>query len=192
MASERDLAQGKIYTFRPISECFDLGIDATIIPHIVRRHMVLVVGAVPRMGGRYVKVMTVSAETDRSSTKSLQITTTLNDGGDYVPISPTRKERYPIQLRLRDYPDRNSEQIMIISQLEKYSYLKIDECYEVPLQMLLECRDDYGNHYMILRKHRGGLAQLQNHIRKRDLAREAENRPLLSVEEELGLPALDF
>ncbi|KAJ5383502.1 hypothetical protein N7517_001413 [Penicillium concentricum] len=153
MASERDLAQGKIYTIRPISECFDLGIDATIIPHI--------------------------------------ITSTLDDGGDYVPISPTRKERYPIQLRLRNYPDRNSEQILIISQLEKYSYLKIDECYEVPLQMLLKHRDDYGNHYMILRKRRGGLAQLQDHIRKRDLAREAENRPLPSVEEELGLLALD-
>jgi hypothetical protein len=70
MASERDFAQGKIYTFRPISECFDLGIDATIIPHIVRRHMVLVVGAVPGMGGRYVKVMTVSTEkTNQSSTK---------------------------------------------------------------------------------------------------------------------------
>jgi hypothetical protein len=154
MTSERDLAQGKIYTFRPISECFDLGIDATIIPHIVRRHMVLVVGAVPGMRGRYVKVMTVSAEeTDQSYTKSLQITSTLNDGGDYVPISPTRKERYLIQLRLRNYLDRTSEQIMNISQLEKYSYLKIDECYEVPLQMLLECRDDHGNHYMILRKH---------------------------------------
>jgi hypothetical protein len=56
--------------------------------------------------------------------------------------------------------------------LPKYSYLKIDSYYEVPIQMLVDVRDYFGNPLMIWSKHQGGLRQLQDYVRRRDLIRE--------------------
>jgi hypothetical protein len=58
--------------------------------------------------------------------------------------------------------------------LPNYSYLKIDLSYEVPTQMLVEHKDNSGNPFMIGPKHRGGLGELRDHIRRRDSIREQE------------------
>ncbi|KAI9646859.1 hypothetical protein NHQ30_004859 [Ciborinia camelliae] len=155
--------EGKLYKFLPKSELKDL--NKTIDPNItgnVRRHMVICLGIVV---GRpnHVKVMTITSK--------------VKDDREYVPISPTRKKPYPIQLRLRNswcYSD-NGVAIQLTS-LPLYSYLKIDEYYEVPIQMLEEVFDKYGNILSIPKKHHGGLGELKAHLRRRDRARELENQ----------------
>ncbi|KAH8745738.1 hypothetical protein F5882DRAFT_471563 [Hyaloscypha sp. PMI_1271] len=81
--------QGRVYNFKSRSECLGLGMLPLGVTDVVRSHMVLVLEIVP---GKldYVKVMT--------------ITSMRKDQGDYVPISPTPKKGFAIQLRLRDYP----------------------------------------------------------------------------------------
>jgi len=73
------------------------------------------------------------------SANAFRSTSTLTDNGDYVPISPTPKKGYPIQLRLRNYREgyhRDAPRLNLM--LPKYSYLKIDADYEVPIQMLVK------------------------------------------------------
>ncbi|KAF7911520.1 uncharacterized protein EAE98_011990 [Botrytis deweyae] len=138
--------QGKIYTFIPDSEIHHLGITLDDnIEKIVRKHMVICLGIVH---GRpnYVKVMT--------------ITSTVKDDHEYVPIAPTPKKPYPIQIQLRSSSD---------------SYLKIDACYEVPIQALEQVFDCYGNPLSIRPgRGAGGLPQLNDYIRRRDSIREME------------------
>lgn len=98
------------------------------------------------------------------------------EDGDYVPISPTPKKGFTVQLRLRNYLEwHHQDAVRSIPILPKYSYLKIDSYYEVPIQMLVEGRDCSGNPLMIWSKHQGGLGELRDYVRRRDLIREARN-----------------
>jgi hypothetical protein len=96
--------QGRVYTFKSRSECLGLGMLTPDVPDIVRSHMVLVLNIVP---GKldYVKVMTVTTYISNSHLLilNLQITSTLKDDYDYVPISPAPKKGYAIELRLRNH-----------------------------------------------------------------------------------------
>jgi hypothetical protein len=95
--------------------------------------------------------------------------------GDYVPISPTPKKGFAIQLRLRNHLGLNYRDIVLfITTLPKYSYLRIDSYYEVPIQILVEARDCLDKPLMIWPKHRGGLGELRAHVRRRDQIREEE------------------
>jgi len=161
----------RVYKFKSISECLDLGIPTPVLPEKVRGHMVLVLGGVPRRLD-YVKVMT--------------ITSTLKSNGDYVPISPTPKKGYTIQLQLRNYLVwHNRDTARFIPALQKYSYLKIDSYYEVPIQMLVDVRDYFGNPLMIRSKHQGGLRQLRDYVVRRDLIRE-QGEPSRTTGDEVG------
>ncbi|CZR67731.1 uncharacterized protein PAC_17630 [Phialocephala subalpina] len=152
--------QGRVYKFKSRSECLGLGVLTLDVTDIVRSHMVLVVDIVPGKVD-YVKVMT--------------ITSTLKDDGDYVPISPTPKKGYAIQLRLRNYHEgHHRDAARLIPILPKYSYLKIDSSYEVPIQMLVEGLYCLGNPLMTWPKHQGGLGELRDHVRRRDLTRKKE------------------
>lgn len=51
--------QGGIYNFKTYAQCAQLGIPASIVPGIVRVHMVLVLNMVSEKPG-FVRVMTVS------------------------------------------------------------------------------------------------------------------------------------
>ena len=62
-----------------------------------------------------------------------------------------------------------------IPMLAQPSYLKIDSYYEAPIQMLDEAADDPDKPLMIWAKHQGGLGELRDHVRRRNLIREAEN-----------------
>ncbi|TVY30621.1 hypothetical protein LHYA1_G001206 [Lachnellula hyalina] len=153
--------EGGVYTFKSNSECLDLGIPTPVLPEKVRGHMVLVLGGVPRKLD-YVKVMT--------------ITSTLKEDGDYVPIAPTLKNGYTIQLQLRNYLVwHHRETLRFFPVLQKYSYLKIDSYYEVPIQMLVNVRDHFNNAFVIRSKGQGGLRQLQDYVRRRDLIRTTES-----------------
>ena len=84
-----------------------------------------------------------------------------------------RKNGYTIQLQLRNYLVwHNRDTARFIPVLPQHSYLKIDSYYEVPLQMLVNVRDHFGNPLMIWSKHQEGLRQLQDYVRRRDLIRE--------------------
>jgi hypothetical protein len=99
----------------------------------------------------------------------------LKDGGDYVPISPTPKKGYAIQLRLRNYHEgHHRDAARLIPILPKYSYLKIDLYYEVPIQMLVESTDCFGHPLMVWPKYQGGLGELLDHVQRRDLIRKKE------------------
>jgi hypothetical protein len=56
------------------------------------------------------------------------------------------------------------------------SYLKIDEGYEVPVQMLEEARDWWGNRLMIWARRRGGVGELRWYVRWRERSREEEGK----------------
>jgi hypothetical protein len=99
----------------------------------------------------------------------------LKDDGDYIPISPTPKKGFAIQLRLRNHLEwYHQDAVLFFTTLPKYSYLKIDSYYEVPIQMLVEARDPLDNPLMICSKHRGGLGELQDYVRRRDQIREED------------------
>ncbi|KIM99963.1 hypothetical protein OIDMADRAFT_30332 [Oidiodendron maius Zn] len=151
--------QGRVYKFKSRSECLGLGlgIPTLDVPDVVRSHMVLVLDIVP---GKldYVKVMT--------------ITSTPKDNRDYVPISPTPKKGFAIQLRLRNRPGwYHGDAVLFFTILPKNSYLKIDSYYEVPIQVLVEAKDKLGNPLMVWPKHQGGLGELRDHVRRCDLIR---------------------
>ncbi|KAH8647810.1 hypothetical protein BX600DRAFT_475885 [Xylariales sp. PMI_506] len=145
--------QGRIYKFKSNSES---GFSDPTVPDIVRKHMVLVVDITGKKD--HVKVMT--------------ITSTLTDDGDYVPISPTPKRGFAIQLRLRNYSPYAG--VLHISTLPLKSYLKIDSSYRVPIQALEQATDYSGNDLMVWASHQGGLKELRDHIRRRDQARVKE------------------
>ncbi|APA13220.1 hypothetical protein sscle_10g079900 [Sclerotinia sclerotiorum 1980 UF-70] len=151
--------EGKLYVFLPKAELKEMDITLdTNVTDIVRIHKVICLGTVH---GRpdYVKVMT--------------ITTKVIENHDYVPISPTRKKPYDIQIKLRNnlgWGYSRGQPAIFITTLPELSYLKIDEFYEVPVEALREATDDYENPLSIPTRHHGGLAELKNHIRCRDKA----------------------
>lgn len=98
----------------------------------------------------------------------------LKDHGDYVPISPTPKRSFAIQLRLRNHLGWYGDIALIFVTLPKHSYLKIDSYYEVPLQLLVEAKGCSDKPLMGWQKHQGGLGELRHHIRRRDLIRGKE------------------
>lgn len=101
-----------------------------------------------------------------------KITAATADDSEYVPISPTPKKGYPIQLRLRSHTAWSRGTVVVCyPSLGPTSYLKIDEYYEVPIQMLQEATDRAGNPYVIYPKRQGGMAQLRDHVRNRDRIR---------------------
>ncbi|KAF7923475.1 uncharacterized protein EAE97_010913 [Botrytis byssoidea] len=154
------LVQGKIYSFVPDSELNHLGITLDDnVAKIVRKHMVICLGIV-RGRPNHVKVMT--------------ITSTVKDGHEYVPIAPTPKKPYPIQIQLRNSSGYSCGQwVRQFTTLHLDSYLKIDACYEVPIQALEQVLDCYGNPLSIRPgRGAGGLPQLNDYIRRRDSIRE--------------------
>ncbi|TEY67912.1 hypothetical protein BOTCAL_0124g00100 [Botryotinia calthae] len=123
--------------------------------------MVIRLGIV-RGRSNYVKVMT--------------ITSTVKDGHEYVPIAPTPKRPYAIQIQLcNSLGYFRGQWVRRFTALRLDSYLKIDSCYEVPIQALEQTSDYYGNP-LCIRPGRGagGLAELNDYIRRRDHIREME------------------
>lgn len=151
--------------------------------------MVLVLDVLP--GKKYyVKIMAVYVQSFSNcspKTKGLQITSTSHDDGEYIPISPTPKKGYSIQLRLRSHTivSRGAVKRQYPS-LGPSSFLKIDGSYEVPIQMSREATDSAGNVYMIPPKHQGGVAQLRDHVQQRDAVRAALKLAVLAKEEVSG------
>ncbi|KAH7418764.1 hypothetical protein BKA64DRAFT_635883 [Cadophora sp. MPI-SDFR-AT-0126] len=163
--------QGRVCTFLSNSECLDLGTTTPVLPEKVRGHMVLVLGGVPGKSA-HVKVMTITSK--------------LKADGDYVPISPTPKKGYSIQLQLRNYPVwHNGGERRYFQRFSKHSYLKIDSYYEVPTQMLVDVKDHFDNPFMAMSKGQGGLRQLQDYIRRRDSIREQE-QTYCAMDKEIG------
>ncbi|ESZ93838.1 hypothetical protein SBOR_5779 [Sclerotinia borealis F-4128] len=183
--------QGKLYNFKHKSELTEL--NMTIDPNvtdIVRKHMVICLELVH---GRkdYVKVMTVrpfhylAIESTQLNQKPDNIS--LKDDHEYIPISPVPKKPYPIQLRIRNnlgWVYSRGQAVLRLTTLPKFSFLKIDEYYEVSIHMLREANDDYGNPLSIPTKHHGGLAQLKDHVRRRDYIRENARARRVGEEQE--------
>lgn len=176
MVSLKDV-QGRIYSFKSKTELLKLGIIVPDIPDIARRHKVLVLCTVPSKK-HYVRVMTVSfwyrGDTGTNPFCD-QITSKLKNIGDYVPISPTPKKGFPIQIQLaNNWVWSRGQTVPYLTILSVNSYLKIDSYYEVPIQMLKEFVDNLGYQMMIYTRHRGGLGELRNHIQCRDKVRRTE------------------
>ncbi|TAQ88222.1 hypothetical protein B7494_g3444 [Chlorociboria aeruginascens] len=71
---------------------------------------------------------------DKSSADSFYLD--VEDGADDVPISPTPKKGYAIQLQLRNYLEwYRGDTGRFIPSMPKYSCLKIDSYGEVPIQI---------------------------------------------------------
>jgi len=122
--------------------------------------MVFVLGGVPGKSA-HVKVM--------------PITSTSKADGNYVPITPTPKKGYTIQLQLRNYLVWHNEgEGRYFQRFTKHSYLKIDSYYEVPTQMLVDVKDHFDNPFMATSKGQGGLRQLRDYVRRRDSICEQE------------------
>ena len=64
--------------------------------------------------------------------------------------------------------------VLVFNTLPKYSYLKTDSYYEVPLQLLIEAKGCSDKRLMVWQKHQRGLGELRHHIRRRDLIRGKE------------------
>lgn len=115
----------------------------------------------------------------------------MKDHNDYVPIAPTPKKGFAIQLQLRNRRGwYHGEEVIFLTTLPEYSYLKIDSHFEVPIQVLVEAKDDSGNLLMVWPKHRGGLGELRDHVRRRDLIRKQEKlyrKTEKQGEEEVGV-----
>ena len=54
------------------------------------------------------------------------------------------------------------------TQLPLLSYLRIDESYEAPTQMLEEVVDQFGDQFTLRSSHQGGLKQLRGYLRHRE------------------------
>jgi len=65
--------------------------------------------------------------------------------------------------------------VRCIPMLSQPSYLQIDSDYEVPIQVLVEARDRSDSPLMVWPKHQGGLGELRDHVRRRDMIRGKEN-----------------
>lgn len=99
----------------------------------------------------------------------------MKDDCEYVPISPTPKKGYAIQIRLRNQLALyGQDAVLHITMLPLFSYLKIDSYDEVPIQMLDEAVDGIGKPLMIWAKNQGGLGQLRDHVRRRDQFRKGK------------------
>lgn len=102
----------------------------------------------------------------------MQITSSLKAGGDYVPIWPTPQYGCQIQLKLQEYHLQSyAGPVLITPILPKYSYLKIDSCFEVPIISLVERADYWGNHLRIMPKYHGGVVELRRYIRRLEYER---------------------
>ncbi|TGO84212.1 hypothetical protein BPOR_0534g00010 [Botrytis porri] len=91
---------------------------------------------------------------------------TVPDRPHYVKVMTLRNNRSWVWSR--------GQQTLLITTLPEPSYLKIDEFYEVPFLALREVKDKYGILLSVPAKHRGGLAELKLHIRRRDSERDYE------------------
>lgn len=61
--------------------------------------------------------------------------------------------------------------MLCFTTLEKYSFLKIDKSYEVPLKMLEEVVDEKGRALMAWARRRGGEGELRQYVRRCDRLR---------------------
>ncbi|KAF2730859.1 hypothetical protein EJ04DRAFT_29673 [Polyplosphaeria fusca] len=152
MPSHRSSVEGRVYRFRSETECEELRLTlSNEITKVIRQHMVLALGRVPERPG-YVEVMTV---------------TTKDQSGQNLPISPTPKRHYPLQLRFINPLPENvfGGTLMRFTTLPKLSYLRVDKSYEVPLSALEDVIDGYGNQPMLRLKGHGGIRHLLQHLR---------------------------
>jgi hypothetical protein len=106
-----------------------------------------------------------------------------------MSLSPQHlKKGYAIQLRLRNHFEWHRRDVVrCIPTLAQPSYLQIDSEYEVPIQVLVEARDRSDKPLMIWSKHQGGLGELRDHVRHRDLIREREKPTKKQTQEEDGV-----
>ena len=175
--SSRNKVEGRICSFRSRQECADLGISFPNIPSIVTCHMVLVLDWVPEVHG-FVEVMTVKHSSWISGSIMLtalhQVTSKLRSDGEYLPISPTKKKPFPIQLRLQNGPESIHWNMRILNPtvLRLFSYLKIDSHYEVPLHILKEEVDRFGCQLMLCFRHQGGIRHLRSYLMPRKRSQE--------------------
>ncbi|CZR69189.1 uncharacterized protein PAC_19089 [Phialocephala subalpina] len=154
MVQRKDV-QGRIYHFKNKEVCENLGITGPDIPDIIHDLMFLAPDIVPG--------------------KKHHITPHAFSQEDYIPISPTPKKPYPIQLRLRShFVWSRGSLVPAYPSLGPSSYLKIDEWYEVPIQMLQQATDVNKNEFVVFAKGQGGVAQLRDWVRRRDQARALE------------------
>ncbi|KAF1809577.1 hypothetical protein P152DRAFT_153203 [Eremomyces bilateralis CBS 781.70] len=158
----RNSVEGRIYSFRSEAECAGLGVVFPDIPSIVLCHRVLVLDWIPQRKG-YVKVMTITSK--------------LRPDGEYLPISPTKKKPFPIQLRLQNGPESivHNMRIINITALRLFSYLKIDSYYEVPLRILREEKDRFGCQLMLCPKHLGSIRHLRSYLKDHEKCQMQRN-----------------
>jgi len=158
--------EGRVFCFRSKSECAELGIPNSDIDEIVRIHKVILLDWVPGRKG-WVKVMTITSK--------------LREDWEYLPIAPTRKKPFPIQLQFRNGPEfiQGNVRMLNVTKLPLFSYLRIDESYEVPLEMMEEVVDPFGDQFMLRLSHQGGLKQLRGYLQRLETLRRSEmGRPL--------------
>ncbi|PVH94794.1 hypothetical protein DM02DRAFT_180496 [Periconia macrospinosa] len=157
----RNKVEGRIYSFRSRAECADLGIAYPDLPKLVTCHMVFVLNWVPKRPG-YVKVMTITSKA--------------RPVGECIPIAPTRKRPYPIQIHLQNGPEENHPNGRIIypTTLPKFSYLRIDSSYEIPLSVLKEANDYFGDQLMQRPKKTGGLGELRSYLRSMERSQQKQ------------------
>ena len=130
--------------------------------------MVPVLDCFPERKG-HVEVMTVRSNISNHGKISHNILLIIskNHKGDYLPIVPTPKKPYPLQLNfINPLPEFvRLGKLMRFSRLPLLSYLKVGISYEIPIRALKEIVDGSSNQFMVRLKHRGGIRQLQHHVR---------------------------
>lgn len=123
----------------------------------------------------HVKVMTVSISSWKKplvTIETTQITSSLKGEIDnYLPIAPLRKQPFPVQLQLQTHLTTDRGQTAVsIPTLDRYSYLKINESYDIPIQILNQAYDDDDVPLKILTKGKGGVGELRCYLRRRERA----------------------
>ena len=59
--------------------------------------------------------------------------------------------------------------MLFVTTLPKYSYLKTNSYYKLPIKLLVDAREYLGNPLIVWPKHHGGLGELRDHVRCCDL-----------------------
>lgn len=108
--------------------------------------------------------------------------------GTYLPISPTPKKRYPLQLQL--CKNRNDQSELLITCLPGRGdkYLRVDEKWEVQMNILEGLVDGIGDEIRVRMKRRGRMGELGEWIGRweAERARERESKRREEMERNRG------
>ncbi|KAL2063705.1 hypothetical protein VTL71DRAFT_5510 [Oculimacula yallundae] len=154
---------GRIYTFNPNMTAAEKN---KIPPHI-RRRFVLVLDTVPGREG-YVKILGITPYVSPSYT--------------YIPIAPTPKSTYPMQLLLRkNYTFsqlKHGEFVNVKAPGNPELYVRVDESFEVEVGVLVGVRDKMGDDVAVRRRKRRGMGEFGMWLKgwEREKARKVEDR----------------